>query len=74
MIPNFYLPSLSFNNRSIAIGGNVLDTRYYTGLMDDVKIFDAVLLEDEIKEVAIPLAINTKNKLTTTWGQLKEGR
>jgi len=42
--------------------------------MDDVKIFDAVLLEDEIKEVAIPLAINTKNKLTTTWGQLKEGR
>jgi len=59
---------------TLAIGGNVLDNRFYTGLMDDVKIFDSVLSENEIKEVAIPLAVDTKLKLTTTWGQLKEDR
>ncbi|KPK37789.1 MAG: hypothetical protein AMJ65_13805 [Phycisphaerae bacterium SG8_4] len=33
---------------TIAIGGNVLDSRYYTGLIDDVRIFDHVLLPGEI--------------------------
>ncbi len=30
------------------IGGNTLDSRYFTGLMDDVKIFDAALTQPEI--------------------------
>jgi len=33
---------------TIAIGGNVLDSRHYTGLIDDVRIFDHVLLPGEI--------------------------
>ncbi|MHC4431746.1 MAG: LamG domain-containing protein [Planctomycetota bacterium] len=33
---------------TIAIGGNVLDSRYYTGLIDDVRIFDHALLPGEI--------------------------
>jgi len=34
--------------QTIAIGGNVLDSRYYTGLIDDVRFFDHVLSEAEI--------------------------
>jgi hypothetical protein len=34
--------------QTIAIGGNVLDSRYYTGLIDDVRIYDHVLSEVEI--------------------------
>jgi len=33
---------------TIAIGGNVLDSRYYTGLVDDVQLYDNVLLQVEI--------------------------
>ena len=33
---------------TIAIGGNVLDSRYYTGLIDDVRLYDHVLLPGEI--------------------------
>jgi hypothetical protein len=33
---------------TIAIGGNVLDSRYYTGLIDDVRIYDNVLSLAEI--------------------------
>ena len=33
---------------TIAIGGNVLDSRYYTGLIDDVRLFDHVLSPAEV--------------------------
>jgi len=33
---------------TMAIGGNVLDSRYYTGLIDDVQIYDNVLVQAEI--------------------------
>ena len=33
---------------TLAIGGNVLDSRYYTGLVDDVQLYDNVLLQAEI--------------------------
>ena len=33
---------------TIAIGGNVLDSRYYTGLIDDVRIYDHVLSPVEV--------------------------
>ena len=32
----------------IAVGGNVLDSRYYTGLIDDVRIFDHALTGIEV--------------------------
>lgn len=57
---------------TIAIGGNVLDTRYYTGLMDEVKIFDAALTEQEIQKASSSLAaIDSRAKLAATWGSLK---
>jgi len=33
---------------TIAIGGNVLDSRYYTGLIDDVRLYDHVLSMAEV--------------------------
>lgn len=56
---------------TLAIGGNVLDNRFYTGLIDDVKIYNSVLSENEIKQVAVPMAVGIEQKLATTWGVLK---
>jgi hypothetical protein len=35
-------------NNTLNIGGNTLDSRYFTGLIDDVKIFDTALAQPEI--------------------------
>jgi len=56
---------------TIAIGGNVLDNRYYTGLMDEVKIFDAALTEQEIQASLSLAAVDSRSKLTTSWGSIK---
>jgi len=37
-------------NPIIAIGSNVLDGRFYTGLIDEVKIFDVALTEQEVQQ------------------------
>ena len=44
----------------MAIGGNTLDARYFTGLMDEVKIYDAALTAAEIVNSmkSLSLAIN----------------
>lgn len=46
-------------NPIIAVGGNVLDSRYYTGLIEEVKIFDVALTEQEIQQVSVPTASPT---------------
>ncbi len=38
----------------LAIGGNTLDGRYYTGLMDEVKIYDSVQSAADIRAMAPP--------------------
>ncbi len=35
--------------QNLAIGANTLDSRYYTGLMDEVKIYDVALTESEVQ-------------------------
>ena len=55
----------------IHIGGNTLDSRYYTGLMDEVKIFDAALTEEEVEQAQTPASVDARWKLATTWGTLK---
>jgi len=57
---------------TIAIGGNVLDKRYYTGLIDEVKIFDAVLEEQEIKQVSAATPVESQGKLAVTWAETKK--
>ncbi|MBC8230582.1 LamG domain-containing protein [bacterium] len=56
---------------TIAIGGNVLDNRYYTGLVDEVKLFDVALTESEIKQVSVTTPVESIGKLAVTWAKLK---
>lgn len=39
-------------NSQITIGGNTIDTRMYTGQIDDVRLFDFPLTDAEIEEIA----------------------
>ena len=55
----------------LAIGANTLDGRYYAGLMDEVKLFDAALDADEIQEVSSPAAVDARAKLAASWGRIK---
>ena len=41
------------SNPLIAIGANLLDSRYFTGLIDEVRFYDRVLTQEEIEEVMI---------------------
>jgi hypothetical protein len=56
---------------TIAIGGNVLDSRYYTGLVDEVRLFDVALSEQEVQQVLSPTSVDALLKISTTWGTLK---
>lgn len=56
---------------TIAIGGNVLDSRYYTGLVDEVKIFDAALTEPEIQQVSAATPVELAGKIAVTWAKVK---
>ena len=55
----------------VVIGANVRDVRYYTGLIDEVKFYDAVLSEAEIQQ-QIAYAVVASDGLVTTWGEIKE--
>ncbi len=55
-----------------AIGANPLDNRYYTGLIDEVKLFNVVLTAEEIQQIMEPAAVESEGKLTTTWGEIKQ--
>lgn len=57
----------------IHIGGNTLDSRYYAGLMDEVKIFDSALTEQEISESLSVVSVEANGKLSTLWGSIKLG-
>ena len=49
--------------------------RSWNGLIDDVRIYDRVLDDDEIADLAAGvLAIEASGKLTTAWGRLKQKR
>ena len=50
--------------------------RYTEGIIDDVALFDVALEEEDMKElmdngVETAAAVEPVNKLTTTWGRIK---
>ncbi len=46
--------------------------RYYKGLLDEIMMFERTLNKAEIMQLAtIGLNVETKNKLTTSWGKIK---
>ena len=55
--------------------GNTAGPEHFNGAMDEVAIFSAALTEDDINEVMkgfkIVLAVSPSEKLTTTWGRIK---
>ena len=46
---------------------------FYKGLLDEIMMFDRTLSKDEILQLAtIGLNVEDKNKLTTSWGDVKQ--
>jgi len=60
------------DNPIIDIGSNVLDSRYYKGLIDEVKIFDVALTGDEIQQASSPAPVESTGKLAVTWAKIKK--
>ena len=56
--------------QTIAIGGNVLDGRWYAGLVDEVKLYDSALSEQDIQK-AQTLSVDPSGKAAAVWGWLK---
>ena len=54
-------------------GGNALDSRYYAGLIDEVKILDAALTEGGIQEAIGTASADAGGKFSTIWGMVKVG-
>jgi len=53
--------------------------RVFSGLIDEVAIFDVVLTEDDLKTImnrglGSMLAVSQSGKLTTTWGDVRSGK
>jgi hypothetical protein len=69
--------AVSFKSgRQLAIGGND-QLRYpgqslFDGIIDDVRIYNRALSENEVKELFSALAVFPETKLTVTWGKLKK--
>ncbi len=65
----------NMNERRI---GSEHDGRYLIGMMDNVRIYDRILEEDEVKQnfesKSDQLPVEPAGKLSTTWGHLKELR
>jgi hypothetical protein len=58
------------------IGRNTIDSRYVDGILDEVVIWNRTLSDDEIRKAMngelVNAAVNTKGKLTATWGSIKK--
>jgi hypothetical protein len=77
-------PYLTFPDRPIeigvgrAVGGTVGNDAYLDGIVDDIILWNRALTEDEIAELAkgkrpnVGFAVDSKDKLTSTWGNIKK--
>jgi len=64
---------------TLAIGAGYWDNNeYFVGKIDEVRIYDRALSEDEVlknyKTTSNSLAVNTAGKLIETWGKMKSPR
>jgi hypothetical protein len=68
---------MNINPKPIIIGAADGTTRYFNGRMDDVRIYNKALSEDEVKKSMTALerqATDPRRKLTLTWGRIKVSR
>lgn len=73
---NFEFPKFKEASIYIGAGENPNAHKVEDGIIDEVVIYSKALTEDEVKAsmelgVAGALAVEAKNKLAVTWGQLK---
>lgn len=63
-------------NRQLAIAANdqlsYPGTEFFTGVIDDFRIYNRALSEAEIMELIAALAVSPKAKLATTWGGIRK--
>jgi hypothetical protein len=56
----------------VSIGASQGNENFYTGMMDEVKIWSVALTADEVKKsMAAALSVEADGKLATTWGDIK---
>ena len=68
---------MNINPKPIIIGAADGTTRYFNGRMDDIRIYNKALSEDEVKKSMTALeqqATDPRRKLTLTWGRIKVSR
>jgi len=51
------------DRHELVIGGNTSDIRYFTGILDDVRIYDHTLTENEVSELFNPAGVPTPSSL-----------
>ena len=69
--------NMNENANPVIIGAANGTSRYFNGLLDDVRIYDNALSEDEVKknmDAMEPTATNSAHKLALTWGRIKVSR
>jgi len=59
--------------QSFVIGGTQESRDWFTGMIDEVKLYSRGLTEDEIKKSLSGAAIEPYAKLSATWGNIKKG-
>jgi len=60
------------STESIRIGFSFWANRFWDGMLDELRLFDTALNETEIESLmASPSVVNSADKLTTTWGNIK---
>jgi hypothetical protein len=67
------LPGLS-DTQDVLVGKTWEGTREFLGMIDEVRIWNRALNEDEIRtemDIGIEAAVNPSGKLSDTWGKIK---
>ena len=63
---------MNVNVNPVIIGAAAGKSRYFNGQIDDVRIYDNALSEDEVrKNMEVRTAVNPQQKLANTWGRIK---
>jgi hypothetical protein len=61
------------NTASFVIGGTQESRDWFTGMVDEVKLYSRGLTEEEIKKSMSGASVETIGKLSATWGNIKKG-
>ena len=63
---------MNVNANPVIIGASGGKSRYFNGRIDDVRIYNNALSEDEVREnMEVRTAVNPQHKLALTWGRMK---